>query len=147
MTDIRLVGILREGIAAEAVELPPAAAEVLAATAAMYGVTGFIPPWTGYLAVSAGCAVGTCAYKSPLADGRVEIAYFTFPGFEGRGIATAMARQLVALARAESPGVTVTAQTLPERNASNRILEKLGFQQAGSATDADAGVVREWQLA
>lgn len=147
MTDIRLVGILREGIASEAVELPSTAAEVLPATAAMYRATGFVPPWIGYLAISAGCAVGTCAYKSPPAAGRVEIAYFTFPEFEGRGIATAMARQLVALARAESPGVTVTAQTLPARNASNGILEKLGFSRAGSAMDAEAGEVWEWHLA
>jgi RimJ/RimL family protein N-acetyltransferase len=147
MPEIRLVAITEAGTAAEAVELPTAAAEVLPATAAMYRTTGFVAPWIGYIAVSKGRAVGTCAFKTAPADGRVEIAYFTFPEFEGRGIATAMARRLVALARTERPGVTVTAQTLPVRNASNRILEKLGFRLAGTAMDAEAGEVWEWHLA
>lgn len=50
--------------------------------------------WGAYLAVDAGTRliVGTCAFKSrPSADGEIEIAYFTFEQFEGRGIATAMA--------------------------------------------------------
>jgi RimJ/RimL family protein N-acetyltransferase len=113
----------------------------------MKRLTGFVPPWIGYVATSAGHAVGTCAFKAAPADGRVEIAYFTFPEFEGRGIATAMATQLVALARAHRPGVIVAAQTLPERNASNAILEKLGFKRAGTAIDAEAGEVWEWRLA
>jgi RimJ/RimL family protein N-acetyltransferase len=143
---IRLVPITEVGVAAEAVELPPPAAEVLPATAALYRSSGFVPPWIGYLAVRDGSTVGTCAFKAAPVNGRVEIAYFTFPEFEGRGIATAMAKRLIAIARAEQPGIVVTAQTLPVRNASNRILESLGFTLAGQAVDADAGEVWEWQL-
>ena len=62
-----------------------------------------------------------------------EIAYFTFPEFEGRGIATAMARELLDLAKTAEPGIVVTAQTLPQHNASTRILEKLDFARAGTA--------------
>ena len=113
----------------------------------LYRSSGFEPPWIGYVAVSEGQAVGTCAFKCAPEEGRAEIAYFTFPGFEGRGIATAMAVQLIALARAERLDVVVAAQTLPERNTSNRILERLGFSQAGTAMDADAGEVWEWRLA
>jgi ribosomal-protein-alanine N-acetyltransferase len=143
---MRLVPITEDGRAAEAVELPPPTAEVLPATAALYRVSGFVPPWIGYLAVRDGGTVGTCAFKAAPVNGRVEIAYFTFPEFEGRGIATEMAKRLVAIARAEQPGIVVTAQTLPVRNASNRILESLGFILAGHAVDADAGDVWEWQL-
>lgn len=143
---MRLVPITEVGVAAEAVELPPEASEVLPATAALYKVSGFVPPWIGYLAVRDGRTVGTCAFKAAPVNGRAEIAYFTFPEFEGRGIATEMAKRLVAIARAEHPGIVVTAQTLPVRNASNRILESLGFTLAGHAVDADAGEVWEWQL-
>jgi RimJ/RimL family protein N-acetyltransferase len=76
----------------------------------------------------------------------VEIAYFTFPDHEGLGIATAMARELIRIARAALPDVVVTAQTLPEENASTHILRKLGFAQAGIAHDDDAGEVWEWHL-
>jgi RimJ/RimL family protein N-acetyltransferase len=144
---IRLIAIRESGEPAEAVELPPGVAAVLPATADMYRASGFEPPWIGYIAANGNRAVGTCAFKTAPAAGRVEIAYFTFPAFEGQGFATAMARQLVALARAQRPGIVVTAQTLPERNASNAILEKLEFRLAGTATDADAGDVWEWRLA
>jgi [ribosomal protein S5]-alanine N-acetyltransferase len=147
MPDIRLVPITESGAAAEAIEIPAPASDVLTATAGMYRATGFAPPWIGYLAVSGDRTVGTCAFKTAPANGHVEIAYFTFPEFEGRGIATAMACRLVALARAAHPDIVVTAQTLPVRNASNKILEKLGFALAGTATDAEAGDVWEWQLA
>lgn len=145
--DIELVAILSGGDTVEPVELPPQVAEVLKATATLYRITGFEPPWIGYVATHEGKAVGTCAFKSAPVNGKVEIAYFTFPDFEHRGNATAMARRLVALARAESPGVVVTAQTLPVRNFSNRILEKLGFRLAGTAIDTEAGEVWEWHLA
>jgi len=147
MPDIRLVPITRFGEPGEAIALPPAAAEVLSATAGMYRSSGFDPPWIGYLAVCDGNTVGTCAFKGSPRDGRIEIAYFTLPGYEGRGIATAMAARLVSLARAERQGIVVTAQTLPVRNASNKILENLGFYLAGPATDAEAGEVWEWRLA
>lgn len=143
---IELVAVLRDGSTAAPVDVPPDFTEILSALAKMYGASGFEPPWTGYITLHEGKAVGTCAYKCAPVAGKVEIAYFTFPEFENRGLATAMARELVALARAQSPGIVVTAQTLPEKNFSNRILEKLGFVQAGTAMDEDAGEVWEWQL-
>ena len=68
---IRLVPITEAGVAAEAIELPPAASEVLPVTAAMYRSSGFVPPWIGYLAVHDGSTVGTCAFKSAPMNGRV----------------------------------------------------------------------------
>ena len=119
MPDLRLVPITKSGEPGEAIALPSGIAEVMSATAVMYQSSGFEPPWIGYLAVSEGSMVGTCAFKASPTNGRVEIAYFTFSGCEGRGIATAMAKRLVSLAKAERPGIVVTAQTLPVRNASN----------------------------
>jgi len=126
--------------------LPEAALEALAGTAMLYRDTGFEPPWIGYVAVDEGAIVGTCAFKCAPCDGRVELAYFTFPGHEGRGIATRMCRELVSMARAAEPGVTIAAQTLPEPNASTRVLEKLGFRWHAEIDHPDDGRIWEWRL-
>ena len=126
--------------------LPEIMAEVFRATVQLYVSVGFQQPWVGYLALADSTPVGTCAFKSPPRDGRVEIAYSTFPDFEGRGFATAMAAELVALARRCEPTVSIVAQTLPERNASHRILEKLGFSHVGTIEHPEDGMVWEWQL-
>src|SRR5262245_16391161 len=46
--------------------------------------------WFGYFAIEGETQqmVGACSFKGPPDDGALEIAYFTFPGFEGRGIGT-----------------------------------------------------------
>jgi RimJ/RimL family protein N-acetyltransferase len=106
---------------------------------------GFAPPWVGYIAMEDGEPVGTCGFKSAPDADSVEIAYFTFPGFEGRGIATAMTSQLLALADQAHPGVIVVAQTMVERNASHRVLEKLGFDCVGTI-ESPEDTVLEWQL-
>lgn len=120
-------------------------AAVTEATTAMYGVTGFKPPWTGYLALSGEQIVGTCAFKAAPSDGAVEIAYFTFPGNEGQGIATAMARQLIDIAYATDRSLKIIAHTLPERNAANAVLSKIGFLLLGDYEDPVDGTVWEWE--
>src|SRR5262249_10133593 len=72
--------------------------EVVAQTLAMIAKTPREPIWGGYLSVDRdnGRVIGTCGFKhGPEKDGRVEIAYFTFAPFEGKGYATAMAQELV----------------------------------------------------
>jgi RimJ/RimL family protein N-acetyltransferase len=112
----------------------------------MYARSGFEEPWIGYLVLSGATLVGTCAFASPPVEGRIEIAYFTFPPFEGRGLATAMASELVRIARQQGPALTIAAQTLVEPNASQRILEKLGFRDVASLHLESEGQVLEWQL-
>ena len=94
-----------------------------------------------------GQLVGMCGFKSPPQNGRVEIAYGTTPGNEGRGIATQMARQLVQMARETEEGITVVAQTLPEEGASTAVLRKLGFVLDGTVDHPEDGEVWEWCLA
>ena len=103
-------------------------------------------PCVGYLALHDSIPVGTCGFKSVPTDKRVEIAYFTFPDFEGRGLASAMAGELVAIAQRSASSVVIAAQTLSERNASHRVLEKLGFEVVGTVDHPDDGMVLEWQL-
>lgn len=117
--------------------------DLCASTIAMYPNGAPELPWAGYLAEEHGILVGTCAFKSAPIDGEVEIAYFTFPEHEGQGVATRMAQLLVNLA-SENGVVRTKAQTLPEPNASTRILEKLGFVFAGSVNHPEDGEVWEW---
>jgi RimJ/RimL family protein N-acetyltransferase len=144
---LRLLPIGRDGDVADLGSvLPPPASEACAMTAQLYARSGFDPPWIGYVAVRDGAVVGTCAFKTAPRDDRVEIAYYTMPSHEGRGVGTAMARALIDIARRERPDITVTAQTLPEDNASTSILRKLGFAHAGLLHTAEDGDVWEWHL-
>ena len=127
-------------------KLGETAKEVCEKTADLYQRAGSFAPWVGYLAVENEAVVGTCAFRSPPRNGEVEIAYFTFPDFEGRGLATKMARHLIEIAQAAAPDITIFAFTLPEKNASNRILQKLGFGFAGETRDEDDRVVWRWEL-
>lgn len=120
--------------------------EVIEATVAHYQCTGFVPPWVGYVGVDGEVPVGVCGFKGPPADGRVEIAYGTAPGHEGKGVATALASELVKIARKTDDKMTVIAQTLPEENASTSILKKLGFVMTGTVDHPDDGLVWEWEL-
>jgi RimJ/RimL family protein N-acetyltransferase len=77
--------------------------------------------------------VGWGGFKGPPGDGVVEIGYEIAEARQGRGLATAAARAMVAEAFADERVVTVIAHTLAERNASNRVLEKAGFRYDGDA--------------
>lgn len=106
-------------------------------------------PWGAYLAIdrSTSKIVGTCAFKTaPNHRGEVEIAYCTFPPFEGRGMATAMAAALKEIAEGSQGVKTVLAHTLPRENASTRILRKLSFRQVGTVNDPEDGPVWRWEL-
>jgi len=144
---LELIVITENGELAKPVpSTPQIAAEVVGATTQLYRAVGYEPPWIGYLAVENGTCVGTCGFKSPPQNNRVEIAYFTFPGYESRGTATRMGSELIRLALDKMPAVTVAAQTLPEENASTSVLKKLGFCLVGSVEHPEDGLVWEWQL-
>ena len=119
-------------------------------TLAMFERTGVTTrSWTGFLAVDRACDTdgrATCGFKSsPDANGTVDIAYFTFPNFEGRGVASAMATGLVECARGSIGVRRLLAHTLPEQNASTRILEKVGFLRTGGVVDPEDGPVWRWE--
>lgn len=144
--NLRLLPIARDGTVPQpGLVVAGVAANVAEATAGMYQVTGFKPPWTGYLALCGEQLVGTCAFKAAPSDGAVEIAYFTFPGHEGQGIATAMARQLIDIAYATDRSLRIIAHTPPERNAANAVLGKIGFLLLGDYEDPADGTVWEWE--
>ena len=134
-----------------AAELAPAfrgdegpAREMLAQTVALLTKDPRPAPWGSYLARLEGQAVGICAFKSaPDAAGEAELAYMTFPAFEGRGHAGEMIAMLAAIA--DEAGVLPIAHTLPEENASNRALKRNGFVFAGEVEDPEDGLVWRWE--
>lgn len=127
-------------------ELPDIARSVCESTSGLYKIIGFVSPWIGYLAKDGFNFIGTCAFKSPPKDNSVEIAYFTFPEYEGKGYATRMAKHLIQVARETTPSIKILAQTLPEKNASTTILEKLNFSLVGSKEHPEDGTIWEWEL-
>ena len=107
-----------------------------------------VSPWTGYLAISAEASrlVGICGFKANPSENTVEIAYGTLSEFEGRGFETATAAAMVEIARNSGEVSTVIAHTLPEKNASGRLLEKNGFTMIGEVEDPEDGPVWRWEL-
>ncbi len=116
---------------------------ICTATLAIYPGSGPVFPWIGYLVEEQGVFTGACAFKSLPVDGSVEIAYFTFPEYERNGNATNMAKHLIGIACAHGAR-RITAQTLPEHNASTHILQKLQFTFAGVVQHPEDGEVWEW---
>lgn len=122
-----------------------AAREVLTQTVDLLTRDPRPSPWGSYLASEAGTPVGLCAFKAaPDLKGVVEIAYMTFPAFEGRGHATAMAAALTRIAFADGAPLVI-AHTLPQENASTRALLRNGFAFAGETIDPEDGLVWRWE--
>jgi RimJ/RimL family protein N-acetyltransferase len=132
-----------EGMApAEKGELSPAwLARVLELTSPDPWTHGFILRDRG-----TGARIGTCAFKGPPSEeGMVEIAYGVDVDHRGRGYATEAARALVAYAFGSGQVRVVRAHTLPNPNASTRVLAKCGFGFIGGVTDPDDGPVWRWE--
>jgi ribosomal-protein-alanine N-acetyltransferase len=123
--------------------------ELIGRTLASVPVSVDTLQWGGYFAVDTTSheVVGSCAFKTPpTEEGTVEIAYFTYPEFGGRGYATGMARKLIELASASDAVRRIIAHTLPEPNASTRVLEKAGMSFVGEVFEPDDGRVWRWQV-
>lgn len=83
--------------------------------------------------------VGTCGFRGPVRGGRVEIAFWTFPPFEGRGWATAMTRALVTRAFADPTVQTVVAHTLAERTPAGSVLTANGLVRVQARRRDESG--------
>jgi [ribosomal protein S5]-alanine N-acetyltransferase len=79
--------------------------------------------------------VGWGGFKGPPENGVVELGYAIAPDRRGRGLATAATEAMVAEAFDDPQVSAVIAHTLPERNASNRVLERAGFHSDGEAME------------
>jgi len=75
----------------------------------------------------------------------VEIAYGIVPAYQGHGYATEAATALVTFALERVDVCTIRAHTMPDNNASMRVLVKAGFQLVGDVVDEEDGVVCRWE--
>lgn len=85
--------------------------------------------------------VGAGGFKGPpTSAGEVEIGYSIVESHRRKGLATAAAEGLTALAFGDPRVRRVVAQTLPELQGSIRVLEKCGFSLTGEGDEE--GVIR-----
>lgn len=124
--------------------LTPAALESCAAAAVDARGRKYRKPWVDYLVSAQGAAVGACGFVHAPQGTTVPVRFTVFPGFEGRGYATAMVRALLRIAGTVRPGITVTAHTPPQEGAETRVLEKVGFEYIGMIDHPVDGLVWEW---
>jgi len=140
-----LIPQTRDDVRAMIEGMPPEVrAQLSADWMARFNASTATDPWVhGFRMVhrNGGKVVGTCAFKGPPADGVVEIAYSVEPEEQGKGYATETARALVAYAFTFDEVRVVRAHTLPETNASTRVLAKCGFQHVGDVVDPEDGPV------
>ena len=106
-------------------------------------------PWIHGFTIKArddGTVIGECGFKGPASsDGVVEIAYNIYPDHQGQGYATEAAAAMVDFALGDETVCLVFAHTLPESNASTRVLTKCGFRHVGEVNDSDDGLVWRWE--
>jgi RimJ/RimL family protein N-acetyltransferase len=148
--NLTLVLLTREDALAMVEAMSPAdKAQVSADWLARLHGSASADPWThGFSIVHrrTGAAVGSCGFKAPpTADGAVEIAYGIDPDHQGKGYATEAATALLDFAFADSRVRVVRAHTLPEANASTRVLTKCDFDCIGEVIDPDDGPVWRWE--
>jgi [ribosomal protein S5]-alanine N-acetyltransferase len=92
-----------------------------------------------------GSLVGNGGWKGAPVDGVAELGYAVATERRGRGIATAVVRELVTRARAAHVRLAV-AHTLPETSASTTVLDRCGFTHVGEPVEPDDGVLRRWEI-
>ena len=128
---------------------PAEKAELSADWLALLHASSATDPWThGFSMVlqKDDTVVGTAGFKGPPgADGVVEIAYGVSPDQQDKGYATEAAAALTAYAFASGKVRVVRAHTLPESNASARVLTKCGFRRIGEVIDPEDGLVWRWE--
>jgi RimJ/RimL family protein N-acetyltransferase len=120
--------------------------QVISATLDMYTHIGFHKPWVGYLVVDSDVIVGAAGFNGVPENNEVEISYFTFQEYEGKGYAAFACRELIKIAKFQNPVIAIYAKTAPEENASSRILSKNGFVYQKVVQDHEIGDAWLWEL-
>lgn len=120
--------------------------EVILATNVLYKNKGFCMPWVGYLVTDSDVVVGAAGFNGGPENNGVEISYYTFQEYEGKGYATLACKELIKIAKFQNPGLVIYAKTAPEENASTKILSKNGFVYQKVVKDHEIGDAWLWEL-
>jgi len=147
---LRLVLRTRDETRAEIAQMKPdEKAAVSPAWLALLDGSSATDPWIhGFTLIDRanGGTVGRCGFKGPPGtEGVVEIAYGIAPEHQGKGYATEAAAALTDYAFSKREVRVVRAHTLPEINASTRVLTKCGFRRVGEVIDPEDGLVWRWE--
>ena len=110
---------------------------------------GADPKWATYLIVHDADAalIGIGGFKGAPVDGMVEIGYAIAPVYRKQGHVDQCRCAPSWRSRALDGLRTVVADTLPEHNASTKVLTRCGFDHVGEVVDPDEGPVWRWELA
>jgi RimJ/RimL family protein N-acetyltransferase len=95
--------------------------------------------------VSDGEVVGLCGYRRPPRAGSVEIGYGIAESRRKLGHATHAVQAMIELAQADPQMRSLTAETSVHNPASERVLEKNGFERTGNRHDAEDGELTGWR--
>jgi ribosomal-protein-alanine N-acetyltransferase len=105
------------------------------------------PGYNTWFIVGDGMLCGTCGYKgAPDATGMVEVGYSVIPEAQRRGFASGAVRLLVERAFRDPRVTVVRAETLPDGIASQAVLRRCGFAEAGTRRDPEDGDVLCFEL-
>lgn len=103
-------------------------------------------PGGHWMMVANGEVVGLCGFKGPPScDGEVEIGYGVAVSRRRLGHATAAIATVVEAARRDPAVRAVVAMTGVDNIASQRVLERNGFERVGTRADPDDGEVFVWR--
>jgi RimJ/RimL family protein N-acetyltransferase len=146
---LKLVLQTRAGVLAQIERMPPhEKAQLSPQWLALLHDSPPADPWVhGFMLMDrqSDTIIGTCGFTGPPdKDGMVEIAYRVAPDHQGKGYATEAAHALTEYAFSDGRVCLVRAHTLPESNASTRVLTKCGFRRVGEVMDPEDGLVWRW---
>ena len=97
-----------------------------------------------FLMLSGDAVLGSCRFRAPPAEGRVEIGYGVAPSQRGRGVATRAVERLLERATASGQVTEVVAHILPDNVASSKVVSRLGFAKGALQADHDGEMVVVW---
>lgn len=109
------------------------------------GVRAKVGAPSAWFIVAGDEVVGVVSFKSVVGDGAVEIGYGVAEARRGHGHATAAVALVVGEAR--SRGLALVAETALSNTASQRVLQRNGFERDGERVDPDEGALLRWRRA
>ena len=91
--------------------------------------------------------IGSGGYKGkPTNDGMIEIGYEVAEAYRRRGFATEIARALIANGLKDARVKMIQAHTLPEENASGKVLKNCGMKWIEEIIDPEDGKLWCWEM-